>query len=125
MELRLIIIATLLATISLLDLSSAAKEGQKCIKNSDCDSGLHCETCLADGNLVPKCTRTQPISPISQVKTLPFNRYSWLTTHNSFARLGERSATGSLVLAPTNQQDSITDQLNTLEFKATRLSGEA
>lgn len=112
MELRLVIIATLLATISLLDLSSARKEGQKCIKNSDCDSGLHCETCLADGNVLPKCTRTQPINPISQVKTLPFNRYSWLTTHNSFARLGEKSATGSLIVAPTNQQDSITDQLN-------------
>ena len=50
--------------------------------------------------------------PFEQVKTLPFNKYSWLTTHNSFARLGDKSATGSLILAPTNQQDSITDQLN-------------
>ncbi|PPS01005.1 hypothetical protein GOBAR_AA19651 [Gossypium barbadense] len=48
----------------------------------------------------------------SQVKGLPYNRYSWLTTHNSFARLGKKSATGSLILEPTNQQDSITDQLN-------------
>lgn len=47
-----------------------------------------------------------------QVQTLPFNKYSWLTTHNSFARLGDRSATGSLIIAPTNQQDSITEQLN-------------
>ncbi|RXH99849.1 hypothetical protein DVH24_021651 [Malus domestica] len=112
MEHRLIFVATLLSTISLLDLSSAREEGQRCIKNSDCDSGLHCETCVADGNVVPKCTRIKPISPISQVQTLPFNKYSWLTTHNSFARLGDRSATGSLIIAPTNQQDSITEQLN-------------
>ncbi|CAL9022346.1 unnamed protein product [Prunus brigantina] len=25
---------------------------------------------------------------VVMVKTLPFNRYSWLTTHNSFAMLG-------------------------------------
>ncbi|XP_073126048.1 PI-PLC X domain-containing protein At5g67130 isoform X1 [Henckelia pumila] len=50
--------------------------------------------------------------PIFQVKNLPFNRYAWLTTHNSFARLGARSATGSVILSPENQQDSITNQLN-------------
>ncbi|XP_022763388.1 PI-PLC X domain-containing protein At5g67130-like isoform X2 [Durio zibethinus] len=88
------------------------QEGQTCVANSNCDSGLHCETCLANGNLRPRCTRIQPVNPTSQAKGLPYNRYSWLTTHNSFARLGERSATGSLILAPTNQQDSITDQLN-------------
>lgn len=43
-----------------------------------------------------------------QVKGLPFNRYSWLTTHNSFARLQDKS----VVLAPVNQQDSVTSQLN-------------
>lgn len=46
------------------------------------------------------------------MKGLPFNRYTWLTTHNAFARLGARSATGSIILSPQNQQDSITDQLN-------------
>ncbi|RRT54431.1 hypothetical protein B296_00035205 [Ensete ventricosum] len=43
---------------------------------------------------------------------LPFNRYAWLTTHNSFARLGQRSRTGTPVIAPENQQDSVTGQLN-------------
>lgn len=47
-----------------------------------------------------------------KVRGLPFDRYSWLTTHNSFARLGVRSGTGGVLLTPTNQQDSITDQLN-------------
>ncbi|VVB00724.1 unnamed protein product [Arabis nemorensis] len=93
-------------------ISSALKEGQTCIVNKNCDTGLHCETCLASSNLRPRCSRTQPINPISKVKGLPFNKYSWLTTHNSFARLGEVSRTGSVILAPTNQQDSITSQLN-------------
>ncbi|KAF2321127.1 hypothetical protein GH714_034205 [Hevea brasiliensis] len=87
-------------------------EGQTCVADRNCDSGLHCETCLANGNVRPRCTRILPISPTSKVKGLPFNRYSWLTTHNSFARLGVRSATGSILLTPMNQQDSITDQLN-------------
>ncbi|KAK9109251.1 hypothetical protein Sjap_017311 [Stephania japonica] len=43
---------------------------------------------------------------------LAFNRYSWLTTHNSFARMGAKSDTGSVILTPTNQQDSVTSQLN-------------
>lgn len=46
-----------------------------------------------------------------KVKGLPFNRYSWLTTHNSFAISETRSATGSVILAPTNQEDSVTNQL--------------
>ncbi|KAJ0076576.1 hypothetical protein Patl1_35535 [Pistacia atlantica] len=101
------VIATLL-----FSLSFSLKEGQICVVNKNCDSGLHCETCVADGNVRPRCTRMQPLNPTSQVKGLPFNRYSWLTTHNSFARLGVKSATGSVILAPTNQQDSITSQLN-------------
>lgn len=46
-----------------------------------------------------------------KVKGLPYNKYTWLTTHNSFARIGARSGTGSMILAPSNQQDSITSQL--------------
>lgn len=92
--------------------SAALKQGQICVSDRNCDAGLHCETCVANGNARPRCTRIQPVNPFTKVKGLPFNRYSWLTTHNSFARLGERSATGAVILAPTNQQDSITSQLN-------------
>jgi len=46
-----------------------------------------------------------------QVNGLPFNRYSWLTTHNSFALAGARSATGSVILAPMNQDDTVAEQL--------------
>ncbi|CAL0312131.1 unnamed protein product [Lupinus luteus] len=103
---------TLFALLLLLHSSLALKEGQTCASDKNCDKGLHCETCLADGNLLPRCTRIQPVIPTSKVKGLPFNHYSWLTTHNAFARLGQKSETGSMILAPTNQQDTITDQLN-------------
>ncbi|KAF7840830.1 PI-PLC X domain-containing protein [Senna tora] len=111
---KLTFLTTLIAvTVTLLLGSSIAlKEGQTCVANRNCDSGLHCETCVANGNVRPRCTRIKPINPFSKVKGLPFNRYSWLTTHNSFALLGQKSETGSVILAPTNQQDSITDQLN-------------
>ncbi|GAY49265.1 hypothetical protein CUMW_117870 [Citrus unshiu] len=52
------------------------------------------------------------LSDAVKEKGLPFNRYSWLVTHNSFAKLGAKSAFGHLALAPENQQDSITSQLN-------------
>ncbi|KAJ8763488.1 hypothetical protein K2173_002371 [Erythroxylum novogranatense] len=107
-----IFLSFLLTTTFLLSFSTALKEGQTCVADSNCDSGLHCETCVANGNIRPRCTRIKPVIPTSKVKGLPFNKYSWLTTHNSFARLGMRSQTGAIILAPTNQQDTITDQLN-------------
>ncbi|WCJ17711.1 PLC-like phosphodiesterases superfamily protein [Euphorbia peplus] len=100
-----------ITTTFLLKLSIALKEGQVCVANRNCDSGLHCETCLANGNVRPRCTRMQPVNPTSKVNGLPFNQYTWLTTHNAFARLGVKSATGSVLLTPMNQQDTITDQL--------------
>ncbi|XP_009147889.1 PI-PLC X domain-containing protein At5g67130 isoform X1 [Brassica rapa] len=106
-----LLIVFLFQASCIFEISSALKEGKTCILNKNCDAGLHCETCLANNNLRPRCSRIQPINPISKVKGLPFNKYSWLTTHNSFARLGEVSKTGSVILAPTNQQDSITSQL--------------
>ncbi|CAO2814823.1 unnamed protein product [Amaranthus hypochondriacus] len=92
--------------------SAVQKVGQICAVHRNCDQGLHCETCLAEKNARPRCTRIQPINPLSKVKGLPFNRYSWLTTHNSFAKVGLKSDTGAVILAPTNQQDSITSQLD-------------
>ncbi|XP_027347347.1 PI-PLC X domain-containing protein At5g67130-like [Abrus precatorius] len=107
------IIATTLFVISLLlHFSLSLKEGQICVADRNCNAGLHCETCVANANVRPRCTRIQPTNPTSKVKGLPFNRYSWLTTHNSFALLGQKSKTGSVILAPTNQQDTITSQLN-------------
>ncbi|XP_010519299.1 PREDICTED: PI-PLC X domain-containing protein At5g67130-like [Tarenaya hassleriana] len=106
-----IVLIVLISCSPLFGSSSALKEGETCIANKNCDAGLLCETCLANENFRPRCIRMQPIDPFSKVRDLPFNKYSWLTTHNSFARLGAKSATGSVILAPTNQQDSVTSQL--------------
>ncbi|KAF8762571.1 hypothetical protein HU200_009348 [Digitaria exilis] len=91
---------------------SARKVGQSCALDRNCDAGLHCETCVADGNVRPRCTRVVPVDPQTKAKDLPFNRYAWLTTHNSFARLGQRSQTGVAIATPWNQQDTVTEQLN-------------
>ncbi|KAI9123954.1 hypothetical protein K1719_005254 [Acacia pycnantha] len=105
-----ILIALLL--FLLLGSSIALQAGNTCFLNSNCDSGFHCETCVANGIFRPRCTRIQPINPTSKTKGLPFNRYSWLTTHNSFAMLGQKPQTGSPILSPVNQQGSITSQLD-------------
>uniref|UniRef100_A0A1D1Z3S4 PI-PLC X domain-containing protein At5g67130 n=1 Tax=Anthurium amnicola TaxID=1678845 RepID=A0A1D1Z3S4_9ARAE len=90
--------------------SAAAKIGETCSADRDCGAGLHCDPCAPAGN-TRRCTRIKPSDPQSKAKGLPFNRYSWLTTHNSFALLGQASATGATVIAPTNQEDTVTAQL--------------
>ena len=49
---------------------------------------------------------------LQQNNSLAFNKYAYLTTHNSFAIDGEPSHTGIPRLALPNQDDSITQQLN-------------
>lgn len=105
-------ILLLLVSASLFHSSFSLKIGETCSKDTDCEAGLRCETCAANGNTRPRCSRIQPIIPTSKVKGLPFNKYSWLTSHNAFAMLGTtKSATGTFLLAPTNQEDSVTSQL--------------
>ncbi|KAL2906309.1 hypothetical protein RDABS01_005019 [Bienertia sinuspersici] len=104
-------ILLLLLSASLFHFSSSLKIGETCSKDSDCEAGLRCETCAANGNTRPRCTRIQPIIPTSKVKGLAYNKYSWLTSHNSFAISNTKSATGTFLLAPTNQEDSVTSQL--------------
>lgn len=91
--------------------SSSLKIGETCSSDSNCDAGLRCQACSANGNTRSRCTRIQPVIPTSKVKGLPFNRYSWLTTHNAFAQSGVKSATGSVIVAGTNQEDTVTSQL--------------
>lgn len=99
----------LLLGFALFSAAGAAQVGETCGTDQDCGAGLHCDdTC---GGSQPICTRIRPTDPESQGTGLPFNRYSWLTTHNSYALQGESSATGSLLLSPTNQQDNVTSQL--------------
>ncbi|GAB4846970.1 hypothetical protein Ancab_025980 [Ancistrocladus abbreviatus] len=107
------VVLLLIASASVLLCSSSLQIGETCSTNSDnCDAGLLCETCPANGNTRPRCTRIQPIIPTTKVKGLPFNKYSWLTTHNAYALSGMTSATGSVIISPTNQEDNVTSQLN-------------
>ncbi|XP_031114617.1 PI-PLC X domain-containing protein At5g67130 [Ipomoea triloba] len=100
------------ASLVLVRSSSSLTIGETCSTSSNnCDEGLLCSTCPANGNTRPRCSRVQPINPTSKVKGLPFNKYSWLTTHNSFAMSGTKSALGSNIIAPTNQEDTVTAQL--------------
>lgn len=105
-------IQSLFIAVCLFSYSSSLKIGETCSSDSQCDTGLRCGKCDASGNTRPRCVRIQPVNPASKVKGLPYNQYSWLTTHNSFALLGAKSATGSPLISPTNQEDSVTSQLN-------------
>eukprot|EP01018_Ginkgo_biloba_P019760 Gb_09111 [translate_table: standard] len=107
-----LVLILFLRTIDAFCASGKCQIHDACMVNKNCAAGLHCETCIAVGRLIPRCTRIQPVNPIFKVGGLPFNRYSWLTTHNSFAILGEQSHTGTRRLTLPNQQDSVTSQLN-------------
>ncbi|XP_042506074.1 PI-PLC X domain-containing protein At5g67130-like isoform X2 [Macadamia integrifolia] len=104
-------IAAFFIAASLFPCSPALQAGRTCSSNQSCDSGLLCQACPTTGN-AQTCTQIQPVSATSKVNGLPFNRYSWLTTHNSYALWGAKSATGSELVTLTNQDASITDQLN-------------
>ncbi|KAJ4779597.1 PI-PLC X domain-containing protein [Rhynchospora pubera] len=83
--------------------------GGTCGADKDCGSGQHCDSCSNTRKSI--CTRVSPIDPETLGTGFPFNRYSWLTTHNSYAITGEKSATGSALISPTNQEDTVTSQL--------------
>ncbi|XP_057852375.2 PI-PLC X domain-containing protein At5g67130 isoform X1 [Cryptomeria japonica] len=83
-----------------------------CAKDSDCAADLKCTNCSSADDMNYRCTRFSVTDPVSQVGDLPFNRYSWLTTHNSFAIVGEKSYTGTERITFCNQEDSVTNQLN-------------
>eukprot|EP00250_Pteridium_aquilinum_P028079 c36550_g1_i1 orf=232-1341(-) len=84
---------------------------QPCSSNSDCAAGLYCSSCAAAGDTNLRCTRSHTYNVVDLNKDLPYNRYSWLTTHNSYAIVGEPSHTGIIRETFENQEDSVTDQL--------------
>ncbi|CAN6439309.1 unnamed protein product [Victoria cruziana] len=82
-----------------------------CAENENCGFGFLCQQCPAEGVLSPRCTRILPTNPLAHVKSLPFNRYTWLTTHNSYAVQGKKEVGGVPRLSPSNQEDSVLSQL--------------
>ncbi|GAV78762.1 hypothetical protein CFOL_v3_22227 [Cephalotus follicularis] len=82
---------------------------EDCSSDADCAAGLYCFSCESGPS---KCVRSN-ITDQFQIlnNSLPFNKYAFLTTHNSFAISGEASHTGPRITF-TNQEDNVTQQLN-------------
>ncbi|XP_077216539.1 PI-PLC X domain-containing protein At5g67130-like isoform X2 [Tasmannia lanceolata] len=100
-----------------LSIASACSNGEcklldKCSSDNDCETGLYCFSCR-QGFSGTRCVRSTVTDPFKLLNnSLPFNKYAFLTTHNSFAIDGEPSHTGVPRFAVTNQEDNITQQLN-------------
>nr|GMC57747.1 PI-PLC X domain-containing protein At5g67130 [Ipomoea batatas] len=56
-----------------------------CASATDCGAGLYCGNCPVMGKNQPFCIRGQATVPTSIISGLPFNKYSWLVTHNAFS----------------------------------------
>ncbi|XP_058070164.1 PI-PLC X domain-containing protein At5g67130-like isoform X2 [Magnolia sinica] len=83
----------------------------RCAGAGDCASGLFCGNCPATGITQPTCIRGQAFLPTSLVKGLPFNKYTWVVTHNSFSIVDAPPLAGVPRVTFYNQEDSITNQL--------------
>ncbi|EXC31740.1 PI-PLC X domain-containing protein [Morus notabilis] len=101
----------------LITSSSACSNGncqvlEACSAATDCGPGLYCGNCPASGSNQPICTRGQQILPTSIINGLPFNKYTWLVTHNSFSIVDAPPLNGVQRLTFYNQEDTVTNQLN-------------
>ncbi|KAL5553596.1 hypothetical protein UlMin_040997 [Ulmus minor] len=86
--------------------------GEGCSSDGDCAAGLHCSSCDVEFE-GSRCVRSNFTNQYTLVNnSLPFNKYAYLTTHNSFAIKGEPSHTGIPRVTFDNQDDTVTDQLN-------------
>ncbi|KAK8673141.1 hypothetical protein V6N13_111494 [Hibiscus sabdariffa] len=99
-----------------ITISAACSNGNcqvldSCSQATDCGPGLYCGNCPALGKSQPFCTRGQAIIPTSIIGGLPFNKYSWLMTHNSFSIVDAPSLQGVQRLTFYNQEDTVTNQL--------------
>ncbi|PPR98560.1 hypothetical protein GOBAR_AA22103 [Gossypium barbadense] len=82
-----------------------------CSHSTDCGPGLFCGNCPALGKTQPFCIRGQATIPTSVIGGLPFNKYSWLVTHNSFSIVGAPALPGVQRFTFYNQEDTVTNQL--------------
>ncbi|KAK4263609.1 hypothetical protein QN277_028998 [Acacia crassicarpa] len=93
---------------------------EKCSRRRQCGEGLFCNSCLPkfQGSRCVRSTSSNPFKLLND--SLPFNKYAYLTTHNSFA-ITRELAESNQTLNPeglfttitfSNQEDSITQQLH-------------
>lgn len=119
----IIVLAAINGTSSASDPSvafSACSEGKQCEELlGECSSskpcqeaGYYCFSCPL-GFLGNRCVRDRYTNQFQLINdSLPFNKYAFLTTHNSYAIKDEPSYTGVPRLTFYNQEDTITQQLN-------------
>ncbi|GLU13540.1 hypothetical protein SLE2022_301730 [Rubroshorea leprosula] len=84
---------------------------ESCSSSTDCGRSLYCGNCPALGKTQPICTRGQATIPTAFIGGLPFNKYSWLVTHNSFSIVDAPPLPGVQRLTFYNQEDTVTNQL--------------
>ncbi|KAM3252737.1 PI-PLC X domain-containing protein [Capsicum annuum] len=113
----LILLLSHLAVYCLLFTCSAACSNgncqllESCASAADCGPGLYCGNCPELGKSQPFCIRGQTIEPTSIISGLPFNKYSWLVTHNAFSIVNAPLLTGPQRITFYNQEDTVTNQL--------------
>ncbi|KAG0550699.1 hypothetical protein BDA96_01G360900 [Sorghum bicolor] len=111
---RVVLAPPLLLLLFLLGLlrPAAANVGDTCSTTADCGAGQWCFDCEPkfSGSHCVRSAATNPFQLINN--SLPFNKYAYLTTHNSYAIVGEPSHTGIPRVTFDNQEDTVTDQLN-------------
>ncbi|KAI4366720.1 hypothetical protein MLD38_022561 [Melastoma candidum] len=84
----------------------------RCSSDEDCEAGLHCSSCLGQFSGC-RCVRSMATDPFTLLNnSLPFNKYAYLTTHNAYAITGECSHTGIPRVTFSNQEDTVSQQLN-------------
>ncbi|CAN0876056.1 PI-PLC X domain-containing protein At5g67130 [Linum grandiflorum] len=88
------------------------KEMEACSSDKDCGAGLYCFSCLEKVSSGSRCVRYNATNQFQLLNnSLAFNKYAFLTTHNAFAIDGYPQHTPIPRITETNQEDSITDQL--------------
>ncbi|XP_068501919.1 PI-PLC X domain-containing protein At5g67130-like isoform X2 [Phaseolus vulgaris] len=106
-----VIILALCCCVDAACSNGKCKLNDECSSNGDCGPGLYCFSCPL-GFSGSRCVRSSVTDPFKLINnSLPFNKYAFLTTHNSFAIHGEPSNTGVPRVTITNQEDSVTQQL--------------
>ncbi|CAN1126492.1 PI-PLC X domain-containing protein At5g67130 [Linum perenne] len=108
-----VVVATLCSSPAYGCSDGQCKEGEACSSDKDCGGGLYCFSCLVKLSSGSRCVRSTATNQFQILNnSLPFNKYAFLTTHNAFAIDGYPQHTPIPRLTETNQEDSITHQLN-------------
>ncbi|PWA41059.1 PLC-like phosphodiesterases superfamily protein [Artemisia annua] len=84
---------------------------ESCSAPTDCGGGLYCGNCPQLGKNQPFCIRGQANIPTATINGLPFNKYTWLVTHNAFSMVDAPLLTGPQRITFYNQEDTVTNQL--------------